>query len=250
MSPRVTHGVKSILRFAFPPLVLATAVVTLTLACSDSRDSQSTEQVYVTGEGSPTAEPVTVTDESSQTAEPVIVTEEGSPTAEPESLAGPVLTAEQFRSLLSVQEVQAVLTESQGLKETQFLDIKRLIADRDVEQTFPMDSGFSLFFVNHDGSKSIRVGVFDLESPVAASNQYEEVKDQTAPELEVMEPPIGHASAQMEANAAGIGSNIVFLRSDILVTLHTGMPEGTEPLTDLAGLRELAKLIDERIRRD
>ena len=231
-------------------LVLVVFMAALTLACSDSDDSQSTEQVDVAGESTPSTETVGTAGQGSPTAEPVTVTGEGSPTAEPEVLVGPVLTAEQFRSLLTVQEVQGVLTESQGLKETQFLDIKMLIDDRDVEQTFPMDSGFSLFFVNHDASKSIRVGVFDLESPVAASNQYEEVKDQTAPELEVMDPPIGHASAQMEANAAGIGSNIVFLRSDILVTLHTGMPEGTEPLTDLAGLRELAKLIDQRIRRD
>ena len=121
---------------------------------------------------------------------------------------------------------------------------------RDVQQTFPMDSGFSIFFINHDGSKSVRLGVFDLESTVAASNQYEEIKEQTAPELEVMTTPIGHASAQMVANAAGIGSNIVFLRSDILVTLHTGMPEGAEPLTDIAGLRDLAKIIDQRIRRE
>lgn len=231
-------------------LVLVIVMAALILACSDSDDSQSTEQVYVAGESTPGTQTASITEESSPTAEPVIVTGDSSPTAKPDGLVGPILTAEEFRSLLTVQEVQGVLTESQGLKETQFLDIKSLIDDRDVEQTFPMDSGFSLFFVNHDGSKSIRVGVFDLESPVAASNQYEEVKDQTAPELEVMEPPIGHASAQMEANAAGIGSNIVFLRSDILVTLHTGMPEGTEPLTDLAGLRELAKLIDQRIRRD
>ena len=121
---------------------------------------------------------------------------------------------------------------------------------RDVQQTFPMDSGFSIFFINHDGSKSVRLGVFDLESTVAASNQYEEIKEQTAPELEVMTTPIGHASAQMVANAAGIGSNIVFLRSDILVTLHTGMSEGAEPLTDIAGLRDLAKIIDQRIRRE
>ena len=217
-------------------LVLVVAMVALTLACSDSGDSQSTDKVTVTEEISPTAVP------EGQTG--------AVPTAEPEGLSGTVMTAEQFRSLLTVREVQKVLTENQGLKETQFLDIKQLLENRDVEQTFPMDSGFSIFFVNHDGSKSVRLGVFDLESSVAASNQYEEIKEQTAPELEVMTTPIGHASAQMVANAAGIGSNIVFLRSDILVTLHTGMPEGTEPLTDLAGLRALAKLIDERIRRD
>ena len=216
------------------------------LACSDSDDSPATEQERdVVGEQtSPTEEPEA---EEPEAEEP----EAEDPEAEdPEALVGAVLTAEQFRSLLTAQEVQEVLTESQGLKETQFLDIKKLMDSRDVQQTFPMDSGFSIFFINHDGSKSVRLGVFDLESTVAASNQYEEIKEQTAPELEVMTTPIGHASAQMVANAAGIGSNIVFLRSDILVTLHTGMPEGAEPLTDIAGLRDLAKIIDQRIRRE
>ena len=220
------------------------------LACSDSDDSPATEQErdVVEEQTSPTEEPEAPVG-AVPTAEPE--TPAGAvPTEEPEALVGAVLTAEQFRSLLTVQEVQEVLTESQGLKETQFLDIKKLMDSRDVQQTFPMDSGFSIFFINHDGSKSVRLGVFDLESTVAASNQYEEIKEQTAPELEVMTTPIGHASAQMVANAAGIGSNIVFLRSDILVTLHTGMPEGTEPLTDIAGLEELAKIIDQRIRKD
>ena len=211
------------------------------LACSDSDDSPATEQErdVVEEQTSPTEEPEAEDPEAED------------PEAEdPEALVGAVLTAEQFRSLLTAQEVQGVLTESQGLKETQFLDIKKLMDSRHVQQTFPMDSGFSVFFVNHDGSKSVRLGVFDLESTVAASNQYEEIKEQTAPELEVMTTPIGHASAQMVANAAGIGSNIVFLRSDILVTLHTGMSEGAEPLTDIAGLRDLAKIIDQRIRRE
>ena len=210
-------------------LILVAVFIAATLACSDSDDPPSTESDVVEEQTSPTEEPEA---------------------KEPEALVGAVLTAEEFRSLLTVQDVQGVLTESQGLKETQFLDIKQLLDNRDVEQTFPMDSGFSVFFVNHDGSKSVRLGVFDLESTVAASNQYEEIKEQTAPELEVMTEPIGHASAQMVANAAGIGSNIVFLRSDILVTLHTGMTEGTEPLTDIAGLRDLAKIIDERIRKE
>ena len=222
-------------------LVLAVVFIVSNLACSDSDDSPATEQERdVVGEQtSPTEEPEAEDPEA-----------EDPEAEEPEALVGAVLTAEQFRSLLTVQEVQEVLTESQGLKETQFLDIKKLMDSRDVQQTFPMDSGFSIFFINHDGSKSVRLGVFDLESTVAASNQYEEIKEQTAPELEVMTTPIGHASAQMVANAAGIGSNIVFLRSDILVTLHTGMSEGAEPLTDIAGLRDLAKIIDQRIRRE
>jgi hypothetical protein len=172
------------------------------------------------------------------------------PTAEPFGVVGVILTEEDFRSLLTLQEVEGVLKEKLTLKESQFIDIKKLTDERGAQQTFPMDSGYSIFYVNEDESKSVKLGVFDLESLVAASNQYAEVKDLTHPDMEIMDPPIGHASAQMVANANGIGSNVVFLVSDLLVTLHTGMPDGTEPLTDQAGLRELAKLIEGRLRRN
>ena len=179
-------------------------------------------------------------------------------TPEPKS-AGPIstateeppgptfLTEEEFRALLTVQDIEPFLQDQDDLKATQFIDLKQMLDQRGVQQMFPLDSGFSIFFVNGDETKSIRLGVFDMRSLVDATNQYEEVKASTEPELEVMIPPIGNASSQMEANADGIGSNVVFLRSDKLVTLHTGAPDGAEALTDLAGLRELARIIDRRL---
>ena len=162
--------------------------------------------------------------------------------------SGPVfLTEEDFRALLTVEDIELVLREEADLKTAEFIDLKQVLDERGVQQMFPLDSGFSIFFVNEDETKSIRLGVFDMKSLVGATSQYEEVKANTEPELEVMIPPIGNASSQMEANANGIGSNVVFLRADKLVTLHTGAPEGSEALTDLAGLRELARIIDGRL---
>ena len=162
--------------------------------------------------------------------------------------SGPVfLTEEGFRALLTVEDIESVLREEADLKTAEFIDLKQVLDERGVQQMFPLDSGFSIFFVNEDETKSIRLGVFDMKSLVGATSQYEEVKANTEPELEVMIPPIGNASSQMEANANGIGSNVVFLRADKLVTLHTGAPEGSEALTDLAGLRELARIIDGRL---
>ena len=167
------------------------------------------------------------------------------PTKEP---SGPIfLTEGEFRALLTVQDIELVLLEQGDLRATEFIDLKQMLDDRNVQQMFPLDSGFSIFFVNVDGTKSIRLGVFDMQSLVGATNQYEEVKANTEPEPEVMIPPIGDASSEMEANVGGIGSNVVFLRSDKLVTLHTGAPDGAEALTDLAGLRELARIIDRRL---
>ena len=163
--------------------------------------------------------------------------------------AGPTfLTGDDFRTLLAVEDIEPVLRERADLKTAELIDLKKMLDARGVQQMFPLDSGFSIFFVNESETKSIRLGVFDMKSLVGATSQYEEVKANTEPELEVMVPPIGNASSQMEANAGGIGSNVVFLRGDKLVTLHTGVPEGEDALTDLAGLRELARIIDERLR--
>ena len=162
--------------------------------------------------------------------------------------SGPVfLTEGEFRALLTVEDIEPLLREPVNLKTAEFIDLKKMLDERGVQQMFPLDSGFSIFFVNEEGTKSIRLGVFDMKSLVGATSQYEEVKANTEPELEVMIPPIGNASSQMEANADGIGSNVVFLRADKLVTLHTGVREGEDALTDLAGLRELARIIDGRL---
>ena len=184
-------------------------------------------------------------DDSGTVPEP---TSAGPRTSVSEEDSGPIFLAEEdFRALLTVQDIEPVLQEQADLTATDFIDLKQMLDGRVAQQMFPLDSGFSIFFVNEDQTKSIRLGVFDMKSLVGATSQYEEVKANTEPELEVMTPPIGNASSQMEANADGIGSNVVFLRGDKLVTLHTGVPEGAEALTDLAGLRELARIIDQRL---
>ena len=108
-------------------------------------------------------------------------------TPEPKS-AGPIstateeppgptfLTEEEFRALLTVQDIEPFLQDKADLKATQFIDLKQMLDQRGVQQMFPLDSGFSIFFVNEDETKSIRLGVFDMRSLVDATNQYEEVK--------------------------------------------------------------------------
>ena len=163
------------------------------------------------------------------------------------------LNEEQFRDLLSVKEVESVLKEKEELQEYAFTDIKILLDSRvdtqrvAVQQVFPLDSGYSVFFGNNQETKSIRLAVLDMKSLVDATHQYEEIKNSTEPPLQVMESPIGHASAEIDANIAELGSNIVFIKADKLITLHTIMPEGESPLTDLEGLRQLARIIEKKL---
>ena len=163
------------------------------------------------------------------------------------------INEDQFRNLLSLKEVESVLKEKEELQEYAFTDIKMLLDSRvdtqrvAVQQVFPLDSGYSVFFGNNQGTKSIRFAVLDMKSLVDATHQYEEIKNSTEPPLQVMESPIGHASAEIDANIAELGSNIVFIKADKLITLHTIMPEGELPLTDLEGLRQLARIIEKKL---
>ena len=61
-----------------------------------------------------------------------------------------------------------------------------------------------------------------------------------------MDPPIGDASIEVEVNAQGIGSMLVFIKGDRLVSLHTAQPDDQEPLVSLSSLKELAELVASR----
>ena len=58
---------------------------------------------------------------------------------------------------------------------------------------------------------------------------------------------LGEASAKVEVNAQGIGSIVVFLKGDKVVSLHTAQSEGQEPLRSLESLEELAELVASRL---
>ena len=163
------------------------------------------------------------------------------------------INEDQFRNLLTLDEVESIVKVKEELQEYAFTDIKMLLDSRvdtqrvAVQQVFPLDSGYSVFFGNDQETKSIRLAVLDMKTLVDATHQYEEIKSSTEPALQVMESPIGHASAEIDANIAGLGANIVFIKGDKLITLHTIMPEGELPLTDLEGLRQLARIIEQKL---
>ena len=62
-----------------------------------------------------------------------------------------------------------------------------------------------------------------------------------------MPQPIGYASIQVEFNAQGIGSVLVFIQGDKVIQMHTSQPEGEEPLLSLERLEELAELVAGRL---
>ena len=93
----------------------------------------------------------------------------------------------------------------------------------------------------------MRLTVTDFDTAAAARDQYQRASS-TSPEAESSEPIIGDASVELEVNANGVGSIVMFLRGDKLVALQTSKPDNEEALADLDGLTGLARLVESRLR--
>ena len=68
------------------------------------------------------------------------------------------LTEEEFRALLTVQDIEPFLQDQDDLKATQFIDLKQMLDQRGVQQMFPLDSGFSIFFVDEERNEEHQAG--------------------------------------------------------------------------------------------
>jgi hypothetical protein len=157
-----------------------------------------------------------------------------------------IITEEQFKSLLTVQDIENLLVSGVELDVT-FFDYKKLAESIDPQQVANMDSFYGLSFQTGGGISGLTFSVIDFDSQTSADNHFEKMKLDT-PGLENMALPIGDTSAEVEVNAQGIGSIIAFTLEDRFVSFHTAMPEGESPIVDLSALEELARLVEERLR--
>ena len=154
------------------------------------------------------------------------------------------LTEAEFKSLLTVQDVEQVLV-SQIQLHTQFYDYKRMAESTDPDQVASMDSFYGLSFQTGDGMKSMTLIVIDFDSTSSADQHSDMVKTQSG--LQVMQDSIGDGSFEKQLNSEGMGSIVIFLKGDKFVQLHTAMPAGESPIVDLSGLEELANTVDRKL---
>lgn len=167
------------------------------------------------------------------------------PTVEKVVKAGEPSTAEEsFRTLLTEEDVRAVLTSAVALT-TRFFDYRALAEGVDPAQVEKMDSWYGLSFDAADGTKGVTFSAIDFASTLSAQDHFEKMKSET-PGMQEMDPTIGDASIEVEVNTQGIGSMLVFIYGDRVVSLHTTQPDDQEPLVSLAGLEELAELVASR----
>ena len=159
--------------------------------------------------------------------------------------SGVVPAEEAFKALLTPFDVEKLLTTAVRLN-TDVTDFKAMAEGVDPAQVENMDSWYGLVIDAADGTKGITFSVIDFDSTPSAQGHFETVKTET-PGLQDMDSPIGDASVEVEVNAQGIGSMLVFIKGDVLVMLHTAQPDDQEPLLSLEGLEELAKLVASRL---
>jgi hypothetical protein len=155
------------------------------------------------------------------------------------------ITEEQFKTLLTVEDIESILPFMVAWK-TEFFDNKQMAESVDPAQVANLDSWYGMGFDTEDGMKGLTFSVIDFGSQTSAQDHFEKVRAET-PGLEIMSLPIGDASAEVEVNAQGIGSIIVFITGDKLIQLHTAMPAGGGALVDLEELEELVRIVESRL---
>ena len=155
------------------------------------------------------------------------------------------ITEESFTTLLAEGDVQGVLPTVLPLT-TRFYDYKEMAAVSDPSQVENMDSFYGLSFQTEDGAKGVTFSAIDFTSTAAARDHYEKVKSET-PGMQDMSPPISDASANVNVDAEGVGSVLIFVKEDKALSFHTARPDGQQSLMSLERLETLAKLVASRL---
>ena len=154
------------------------------------------------------------------------------------------LTEQEFKSLLTVEDVQQEMTSPIEL-DTIFYDYKEMAESVDPQQVVDMDGFYGISFQTEDGMRSVTLAVIDFDSTSPAGQHLQQAKSERA--WNRMQKSIGDESYGVELNSNGMGSVVIFLKGDRFVQLHTAMPDGESPIVDLDALKELANKVEEKL---
>ena len=155
------------------------------------------------------------------------------------------LAEDEFRALLTLGDVQAVLISEVALN-SEFRDLKNMALSVDPKQVVAVDSWYGLIIVSEDGFKGMTFQVVDFDSQQKASDHFEKAKSET-PGIVAAASPIGDAYAQYDIDDRGLGGLVMFIKGDLAVSLHTSRPDGQQALVDLEGLNQLARAVETKL---
>ena len=156
---------------------------------------------------------------------------------------GPASTEDAFKALLTAEDV-LMLRDDLPLTAGVVVDFKAMAAAVDPAQTTRMDGWYGVVFAVNDTGPGLSFNVIDFDSPSSAQAHFDLV---TAEGMQRMDPSIADASAQVEFNAQGIGSMLVFLAGDRVASLHTAQSDDEQPLVSLEGIEQLARVVASRL---
>ncbi len=187
--------------------------------------------------GGSTAEPPTPGPSSTPTpAIPIATTSDGA------------LDEAGVRALLTVDEVRSKLAQDVTI-EPRIQDTRAMAEAVDPFQVIAMDSWYTLPFLTEDGSAGVILDVIDFDFPVSARDHWARILIEQTTEVgfQSIEPGIGEGAIGAEFNSNGIGSIVVFVYDQWVVSLRTVMPEGEDPIVEFDDIKALARMVRERL---
>ncbi len=181
---------------------------------------------------------VTITSSSGTAPRPVIMTSAVSGEA-------PTVSKQTFLHLLTARDVEPLLAAEVALT-TSYTDFKEMAENVDPAQVGNMDSWYSLTIETAGRADGITFTLIDFDSPASASAHFEKMRSakKAPPELEAS---FGGSAYRVEMNFQSIGSMLVVVKGDKLLSFNTVISEGQPPLVTLEGLDELAALVVSRL---
>ena len=181
---------------------------------------------------------VTITSSSGTAPEPVVVTSAISGEA-------PTVSKQGFLHLLTAGDVEQLLPAEVSLT-TSYRDLKEMAANADPAQVVKIDSWFGLTLEAPDSADGLTFTLTDFDSPTSASAQFEEMRSakKARPEAEAS---FGGIAYRVEINFGSIGSMLVVVKGDKLLSFNTLISEGRPALLPLEDLDELAALVVSRL---
>ena len=155
------------------------------------------------------------------------------------------ITLDSFEDLLTLEDIKAV-SPVENL-DSEITDYKEQAGQVDPGQVQDMRRWYGFTVSSRGGNPGLTMTVIDFDSVAAASRHYEFV---AADDLLPMDTTVGDRSALAEFNNQCIGSMLVFIQGNAMVSLHTTVGAGQLPLMTRESLVEMATLVSDRLETD
>ena len=161
-------------------------------------------------------------------------------------MASDHITLGAFSGLLTNDDIRALLETDPSLKDRRRMyDYKAMAEKTDPALVAEMDSFYGISFETTSGL-GLTLSTIDFDTASWASSHFQRILSEDA-SLAAMDLRIGDLSARSEVNMSGVGSMVLFLNGDKVVSLHTTMGLDDQPLIPLEGLESLARLVEQRL---